>query len=172
MSDWLHLGCGENTKPDYHNVDLHDLSGVDETADLSDYPWPWAENEYTHILAEHVFEHLEDMERTLSECSRILKPGGTLEVVMPIGMNAVADPDHEHVWIWDTPEYYCGKRHWDTDVGLEVVDREVELHTHACGLVHSGYSACIGLLERVYGPGRWQFDMPVTSGNFRVVFQK
>lgn len=172
MTNWLHLGCGEKTKPEYHNVDQVNLNGVDETTDLGEYPWPWEDNSWSHIFAEHVFEHLEDMERTLSECSRILKPGGTLEVVMPIGMNAVADPDHEHVWIWDTPEYYCGTRHWDVDVGLDVVDRGVDIHTHLSGTVGSAYSAGIGLYERLYGQGRWQFDLPVTSGNYRVVFQK
>jgi len=172
MSDWLHLGCGENTQREYHNVDQVELPGVDETTDLGTYPWPWDDAQWSHILAEHVFEHLPDMHKTLSECSRILKPGGTLEVVMPIGMNAVADPDHEHVWIWDTPEYYCGKRHWDVDVGLEVVDRGVTVQTHLPGVVGKAYTGFMRAYSHLYGDGRWQFDMPVTSGNFRVVFQK
>jgi predicted SAM-dependent methyltransferase len=171
MTSTLHLGCGQNIKDNAHNVDKLDLTGVDETVDLSSYPWPWEDNSWSHIIAEHVFEHLPDMEETLRQCSRILKPGGILEVTMPVGQNVVADPDHEHQWIWDTPEYYCGKRHWDTDVGLRVVDRSVSINTHLSGVPDGFYTGGIRLYKLIYGQGRWLFDLPVTSGNFEVIFE-
>jgi hypothetical protein len=86
-------------------------------------------------------------------------------------MNERADPDHAHRWVWDTPEMYCGKRPWDADVGLTVVDREVTLHSHLTGLTGAAYKAVLFWLTVMQGPGRWQFDMPATSGEFRVVFE-
>lgn len=174
MTKALHLGCGQNTRDDYHNVDYLDLDGVDEVVDLAEFPWPWADNSWNRIVAEHVFEHLEDMEQTLRECARILRPGGRLQVVVPIGMNAIADPDHEHVWLWDTPLYYCGERHWDVDVGLTVVERNVSLHTHlpSESRLRTVYECAIAGLNRFCNPGRWMFDLPLTSGEFTVVFEK
>lgn len=174
MTETLHLGCGTNIKPNAHNVDILDLDGVDETVDLSEIPWSYEDNSWSHIVAEHVFEHLPDMQETLAECARILKPGGTLRVVFPIGQNAIADPDHQHQWIWDTAEYYCGKRHWDVDVGLDVVERDVSLHTHFPDdkRIDSAYLALINKMKEWYGQGRWMFDLPITSGEFTVVFQK
>lgn len=172
MTDTLHLGCGTDIRADAHNVDQLQLDGVDEQVDLAEFPWPWDDASWGEIVAEHVFEHLPDIEQALRESARILKPGGTLEVVMPIGMNAIADPDHEHVWIWDTPEYYTGKRHWDVDVGLEVVDRGVTIHPHLNGVFGAMQKAWLELYKHLHGPGRWMFDVPITSGEFTVVFQK
>lgn len=168
----LHLGCGDNIKPDARNVDAVGLEGVDEVVDLNEYPWPWEDNRWRYILAEHVFEHLDSVEQALRECARVLEPGGRLEVVWPMGMNERADPDHKHTWVWDTPLYYCGERHWDIDVGLEVIERDAYIGTHFNGVAKVVYGGLIKLYDYYYGPDRWMFDMPVTSGEFRVVFQK
>jgi SAM-dependent methyltransferase len=168
----LHLGSGQNTLPDAHNVDRIDHAGVDETVDLKSYPWPWDDASYEYILAEHVFEHLPDMERTLRECSRILTPGGRLELALPIGQDVTADPDHKHEWTWDTPAKYCGERPWDADVGLDVIDKQVELWPHYPGIWKYIVGGLLSLAVAWYEPHRWCFDIPNTSGEFRVVFQK
>ena len=170
MSETLHLGCGTDIRAGMHNVDKIAIDGVDEVVDLEDFPWPWERNEWDHILANHVFEHFDDVEKALRETQRILKPNETAKITVPIGMNAVADPDHKHVWIYDTPEYYCGKRHWDIDVGLRVQSRSVELHPHLNGIGGAIQKLCIEGYERFHGQGRWMFDVPITSGEFTVVF--
>jgi len=169
--DTLHLGCGQNTNATMWNVDHINHDGVDEVVDLSDYPWPWPDGEFRHILAEHVFEHLPDMQRTLRECARILDSDGRLEVAMPVGQDSWADPDHVHRWTWDTPEFYCGARPWDPDVGLSVRSREVDLWPHG-GRPGLAYGALLKAALCVGSPGRWCFDLPATSGEFRVVFEK
>jgi len=167
----LHLGSGKNTIPHMWNVDRINHDGVDEVVDLSEYPWPWDDGQFQYILAEHVFEHLPDMEATLRECARILKPGGRVEIAMPVGQDSWADPDHKHRWTWDTPEFYCGKRPWDPTVGLNVVSREVDLWPHGGG-PGLAYGALLKAALWVGSPGRWCFDLPATSGEFRVVFGK
>lgn len=169
----LHLGCGEERHEDAWNVDVNPGVDPDEVVDLGDTPWPWTDECVGCIRAYHVLEHLADLEGALRECARILTPGGYLETRWPIGLDARADPDHEHVWTWRTPTFYCGERHWDVDVGLEVEHRVVRLWSHhpidRLRYLHEWWIR--RLLDR-RGPGPWCFDVSMTSGEFSVVFRK
>lgn len=168
----LHLGCGDNYLKDAHNVDVVPDVGPDEVVDLDDTPWPWPDNTFLHISAEHVFEHLEDVEDALRESARILKPGGRLSITLPIGINSIADPDHKHLWTWQTPEFYCGKRHWDVDVGLSVVDKSVSMHSLYDDNPSRLFHQAKWRLRKLYtGPGEWCFNQQAMSGEFQVVFQ-
>lgn len=168
----LNLGCGDDTRDGWWNVDALDAPGVDEIHNLEETPWPWPDEHFETILASHVFEHLTDVKVALRECERLLVPGGQLMVIWPVGLNELADPDHKHRWVWDTPLYYCGERPWDPDVGLEVVDRSVTIHNHLQGGWKWVLDRLIALYTRQYGSGRWQFDLPATSGEFTVIFEK
>ena len=169
----LHLGCGEDYRPGYHNVDYVDAVDPDEQVDLNHYPWPWPDGSFQVIRAEHVFEHLEQLELALRECERLLKSGGRLITVWPIGTDAIADPDHKRLWTWRTPEFYCGSRHWDLDVGLEVVDRDVDLWSqHPSSHVRGIVEFVVDRWLRVYGPGPWCFDLSTVCGEFTVEFKK
>lgn len=44
---------------------------------------PFADSSFDAILSFDVFEHVQDPERVLSECRRVLKPGGRLYAVFP-----------------------------------------------------------------------------------------
>lgn len=168
----LHLGCGENTCSAWHNVDKINHDGVDEVVDLSKHPWPWEDGAFSEIIAEHIIEHLDDQEMALRECSRVLKPGGIARIAVPMGQNYRTDPDHNLniAWEWDTPEMFCGKRPWDVDVGLEVLGKSTSLAVHVPGLVGGVYRRAVSEFEKIHGPGRWQFDLPATSGEFTIIF--
>lgn len=168
----LNLGCGEDHHPDALNVDASPAVEPDEVVDLDELPWPWESGAFDTVRAYHVLEHLDDLDAALAEIARVLRPGGTLVVKWPMGQNELADPDHGHRWIWDTPLYYCGERHWDVDVGLEVVHRSVDLDVHVNGLVGWVYKTALSEYHRRHGPGRWAFGLPATSGEFTVVFER
>lgn len=175
--DVLHLGCGNDRMEGAWNVDRVDTDAVDEVFDLERLPWPFAKSSWESIEAHHVFEHLGDIEAALRESAHVLKPGGTLTVTVPVGVDAVADPDHTWglsgtPWTWRTPVFYTGERHWDVDVGLEVVDRDVRLWSHHDGLLRLFHQFMIDTIERMHGQGVWMFDQPATSGEFTVVFHK
>lgn len=171
--DILNLGCGDDHHLDAHNVDANPGCRPDEVVDLDDLPWPWADRSISCIRAYHVLEHIDDLDGALSECARILVDRGFLEVKVPIGIDARADPDHEHEWTWRTPTFYCGERHWDTDVGLEVAVRRVDLWSHHPNdhlrRLHDWWLQ--RLLDK-QGAGPWCFDVSMASGEFSVVFQK
>lgn len=171
--DVLHLGCGEDYRTGEHNVDAVESVEPDEVVDLEERPWPWTDNSFSIVRANHVFEHMDDVEATLRECVRVLKPGGQLRTAWPVGLDAVADPDHKNIWEWRTPLFYTGERHWDSDVGLRVVTREVDLWPASGDNLFSALDkAKWALRKRLEGPGPWCFNQSGASGEFRVVFVK
>ena len=72
----LNLGCGGNKIAGWENHD----ADVDITKRL-----PWADGSASHILAEHVVEHIDSAGAWsfFNECHRLLKQGGVLRVIVP-----------------------------------------------------------------------------------------
>lgn len=105
----LHLGCGLVTPATWLNVDgsLNARLGkypfvrsIAKTIGLTDSkaqfdksvyghdlrrPLPWTANSFTGIYASHLFEHMyvDEVQRLMKECLRVLEPGGALRVVVP-----------------------------------------------------------------------------------------
>ena len=154
----------------YVNVDKVVLPTVDHICDLSE-PWPFDDDSSEEIQAHHVFEHL-DHDHAFSESTRVLESAGELIITLPIGINAMADPTHRWEWIWDSPEYITGARHWDADMQLDLIGREVTIHSHLPGILKIPFHAMLRTPRFIYSDGRWLFDIPFTSGEFRVRFRK
>ncbi|MFD1526045.1 MULTISPECIES: class I SAM-dependent methyltransferase [Halobacteriales] len=126
--DRLHLFCGEDYREEAINVDANPDVDPDLVLDLTDYPWtPFEDDSVTYIEARHGLEHLADPTAFFEECARVLRSGGTLEITVPLGVNARMDNDHETKWTYETPEQYSApdRRPWDPEVPFELVDRNV-----------------------------------------------
>lgn len=92
----LNLGCGLKRKAGYVNVDLY-APGADRRDDLSKFPWDWPDESVDMVYMSHVLEHFTDVEQVVREVHRILKPGGTWEVLVPhAGGRAAYLPSHKH----------------------------------------------------------------------------
>lgn len=98
----LDLGCGEGAT-------LHHLGapegavGVDLFEDKlafartqlpgcrfvagSAYELPFDDASFDHVLVRDVIHHLDEPERCIDECARVLAPGGRLDVLEPCGRN-------------------------------------------------------------------------------------
>lgn len=105
----LHLGCGLVTPATWLNVDgsLNARLGkypfvrsVAKAVGLTDSkaqfdksvyghdlrkPLPWSAASFSGIYASHLFEHMyvDEVQRLMKECLRVLEPGGALRVVVP-----------------------------------------------------------------------------------------
>ena len=99
----LHLGSGSRPLPKpYVNVDINPSNMPDVVHDLTQYPWPFADNSADEIVCVHVLEHLihqgnaDEFFAFFRECHRILQNDGVLRIVVPdaAGGWAFADPWH------------------------------------------------------------------------------
>jgi predicted SAM-dependent methyltransferase len=126
----LNLGSGYHPKSGWVNVDLF-APTADLRLDLR-RPFPFPDGSATYIYSEHVFEHFDypnvyestgwDFQGTdrpsealtfLSECRRVLAPGGALDLVVPDAEGMIG----EYVRRADTPaplEGWWGPRWCDT----------------------------------------------------------
>jgi len=126
------IDIGAGTEPDpraTETADLYDVDGVDYQFDIRE-EWPFGSKTVDGLVMSHVLEHVADQASVLQEAARVLVDGGWLEVTVPVGDDAFADPDHESVWTWATPEIYCAQsrtRHWDADIPLVLTDREADV---------------------------------------------
>jgi SAM-dependent methyltransferase len=91
----LNVGCGLNMLPDAINIDLY--GEPDVRWDLNIKPWPFEDNRFHHIQAFHVFEHLTNWWGAFEECSRVLKPNGTMEVRVPHCSSSLSLGYRDHV---------------------------------------------------------------------------
>lgn len=93
----LNVGCGKDIRPDYVNLDIAQLPGVDVVHDLTRFPWPFAENSFDEIELINVLEHLPDTISTLEELHRIARPGAKISIRVPFwnSPDMLADPTHK-----------------------------------------------------------------------------
>jgi predicted SAM-dependent methyltransferase len=82
----INFGAGWRPIEGWVNVDIAAAPGIDIVLDVTaELPFPTASADA--ILAEHLIEHLprEDALRFLTECHRVLEPGGVLRLSTPDG---------------------------------------------------------------------------------------
>lgn len=77
----LNLGCGEDIRKGYVNIDIQKLDGVNKVKsaeDLSDY----ADDSVDFVVAQHLLEYLprKTMLKALTEWRRVLRPECALEI--------------------------------------------------------------------------------------------
>ena len=73
----LNLGCGNNPKEGWVNLDRVYLPGVDVVHDMTNVPLPFPDNHFDVIFAQQVLDHFRALP-VIQDLNRILKPGGEL----------------------------------------------------------------------------------------------
>jgi SAM-dependent methyltransferase len=80
----LHIGAAKNAMPGWLDTDLRprrrDVLYLDVTE-----PFPFGGATFDYVFSEHLIEHIayEEGRFMLSECFRVLKPGGTIRIATP-----------------------------------------------------------------------------------------
>lgn len=90
----LNLGCGEFKKPGYINVDFDSVSTPDIRHDLNVFPYPFEDDAFELVEADHVLEHLESPFRAMRELHRITRRGGAIVVRVPHFSRGFTHPEH------------------------------------------------------------------------------
>lgn len=92
----LNLGSGRDYKQGWVNLDWNDLDKPDIVHDLNKFPYPFEEDTFDLIEANHILEHLDRPFEVMRELHRILKSDGTLIVRVPHFSRGFPHPEHAH----------------------------------------------------------------------------
>jgi len=105
----LDIGCGTNKVEGCIGLDFHKVKGVDVVHDLNKIPYPFKDNTFDEIYANHILEHLTiPLDDILSELCRITKPKGKLKIRVPhaLSVGAFTDPTHVKFFAYFTFDYF------------------------------------------------------------------
>jgi SAM-dependent methyltransferase len=115
----LNLGCSDQLYAGFIGVDRWTPPWATpenfQQADLR-HSWPWADGSVDRIRCADIIEHLPDKIHTMNEIHRVLKPGGTVEIVVPTteGRGAWQDPTHCSYWNRNSFFYHeAGNPHYE-----------------------------------------------------------
>lgn len=142
MEKKLNLGCGEDKKEGFVNLDWSPLVKPDVVHNLSILPYPFPDNTFDAVEAEHVLEHLDRPFAVMSELHRILKPGGRLLVRVPHFSRGMTHAEHSHGFDVTFPLYFNPSFTKSGYFGTHFRLDELRLHWLAFFhlLPHMGYS--------------------------------
>lgn len=94
----LNLGCGEDYREGWFNLDCRGNVKCDKKWNLDEFPYPFKRGEFDIVLINHVLEHLDKPIEVLREVSRISKKGAKIKVAVPhaISYANISDLQHKH----------------------------------------------------------------------------
>lgn len=99
----LNMGCGLKKIEGFVNTDSNPMVKPDVLVDFNQFPWPFKDNEFDHIVAKDVLEHLgntgEDFIKIIKEMYRVSHNGAIWEVQTPHWRcdTALDDPTHRRL---------------------------------------------------------------------------
>lgn len=104
----LNLGCGNDIKKGWINLDFVKGEGVNVIWDINKFPWPFKDNEIDLIFASHVLEHVDDLPKTMKEIKRICKNNANILIRVPHFSCGVSyrDPTHKRLFSYFTFQYF------------------------------------------------------------------
>jgi len=105
----LNLGSGEFRKEGFINVDYYSISTPDISHDLNQFPYPFEDDYFELIEADHVLEHLTDPFKTMRELRRICTSGAIIHLRVPHFSRGFTHGDHKRGFDVTFPYYFNPK---------------------------------------------------------------
>ena len=102
----LNLGSGEFLKDGYVNVDYYSISNPDVSHDLNKFPYPFEDNSFELVEADHVLEHLAQPFEVMRELYRICASGATIHIRVPHFSRGFTHADHKRGFDVTFPYYF------------------------------------------------------------------
>jgi len=108
----LNLGSGKDYRHGYINVDQSRIFKADVYHNL-ELPWPWPDDSVSEIYCSHILEHIHNIVLFFNEAYRVLKPSGTMEIIVPHYLHPWAYGDPSHVRFLSEESIYPFSIHAD-----------------------------------------------------------
>jgi SAM-dependent methyltransferase len=132
---WLNLGCGFVHIKGADNADRNPICAPhpDKCFDMA-APWPLPSDHYGWIVMMDVLEHMPDALHCIGEAWRVLKPEGTMDVIVPHWLHkaSIEDPTHVRYFSHQSAVYwnagvYSRSTSWYSSVrfNFEIVETEL-----------------------------------------------
>jgi len=102
----LNLGCGRFKQSEFFNIDIDPNTNPDLVHNLDKVPYPFEDNSFILIKADHVLEHLTNPFEVMKELYRILKPNGRLIIRVPHFSRGFSHPEHKRGFDVSFPLYF------------------------------------------------------------------
>jgi len=130
----LNLGCGEDIKEGFVNLDSVKLKGVDIVHDLDKFPWPLKKDEFDFVYCDNVLEHLSSIPKSMEELWRITKNKGKIKIIVPIfpSVWAMVDPTHKNFYTYMTFDYFTEKHelNYYSRARFKILKRKIIFHPY------------------------------------------
>ncbi|MHA1383253.1 MAG: class I SAM-dependent methyltransferase [Candidatus Helarchaeota archaeon] len=107
MSKKLNLGCGNDYREGWINIDINPEVKTDLIVDL-EKPLPFPNNYFSYILADNTLEHIKNIFQLIDELWRVSKPNAIIEIYVPhfTGIYATKHLAHYHQFGIDSFNIY------------------------------------------------------------------
>ena len=120
----LNLGCGKFADPEWTNIDIAPLPGVDIVTDLNAmHPGalPFEDDSVDAFWMSHVIEHIQNVLPLMQELHRVAKPGAVCTLKCPHGGSddAAEDPTHVRAMFPYSFGFYSQPFYWRADYGYQ-----------------------------------------------------
>jgi len=114
----LDLGCGLTKPSGFIGIDCFKHEKVDIVHDLNE-GIPYPDSSVDAVRAFDFLEHLPDRINIMNEIWRVLKPGGSVEIMVPStdGRGAFQDPTHVSFWNENSFWYFTDKKRDHLELG-------------------------------------------------------
>lgn len=102
----LNLGCGAFKLLGFINIDNSKFVEPDVLHNLNHFPYPFQDDWFSKIVANHSLEHLDDVFSVMGELHRILRPEGELIIRVPHFSRGFTHADHKRGFDITFPYYF------------------------------------------------------------------
>jgi SAM-dependent methyltransferase len=114
----LHLGCGNDYKKGYINIDASKDVNPDKVWNLEKTPLPFKDNSVDEVLAFHVLEHINNFIPLMHELHRICRKDALIWIKTPFysSWGQFNDPTHVRFFTPFTFNYFEGEHNYSHQV--------------------------------------------------------
>lgn len=123
----LNLGCWNDIKKWYINIDKIKLPGVDILHDIEDFPYPFNNDIFEEIYCAMVLEHTINLTGIMEEFIRIAKKWCQIKIIVPYFTctNFWADPTHVRLFNSNSFSWFHGNSFLKKD---NIVLKKYKIH--------------------------------------------